>query len=102
MNCSEDEILDATADHIRGLLAGDSSGHDWHHIERVWKTALTIGREEGADLYVVQLAALLHDIADWKFHGGDEEAGPRAAREWLQRFDVPVEIIEHVGEIIAG
>jgi uncharacterized protein len=102
MNCDQVKILAATADHIRGLLAGDSSGHDWHHIERVWKTAVTIGRGEGADLYVVQLAALLHDIADWKFHGGDESAGPRAAREWLQRFGETESVIDHVCEIIAA
>lgn len=102
MNCAQEDILEATADHIRQLVAGDSSGHDWHHIERVWKTAVTIGRGEGADLYVVQLAALLHDIADWKFHGGDESAGPRAARDWLARFNVEEPIVEHVCEIIAS
>jgi uncharacterized protein len=101
MNCTQEDILEATADHIRNLLAGDSSGHDWHHIERVWKTAVTIGRGEHADLFVVQLAALLHDIADWKFHGGDDTAGPRAARAWLERFNVDESIIEHVCEIIA-
>ena len=101
MNCTQEEIHEATAGHIRNLLAGDNSGHDWHHIERVWKTAVTIGRGEGADLFVVQLAALLHDIADWKFHGGDETAGPRAARAWLERFAVDEKTIEHVCEIIA-
>lgn len=102
MNCTQEEILEATADHIRGLLSGDSSGHDWPHIERVWKTSLTLGREENADLFVVQLAALLHDIADWKFHGGDESAGPRAAREWLLRFGIEEVAIAHVCQIIAG
>lgn len=101
MNCTQEDILEATADHIRNLLAGDSSGHDWHHIERVWKTAVTIGRGEGADLFVVQLAALLHDIADWKFHGGDDTAGPRAARAWLEGFKVEEPTIDHVCEIIA-
>ena len=69
---------------MRGLLAGDGSGHDWYHIERVRRTALAIGREEGADLFVVELAALLHDVADWKFAGGDHDGraagGPRMAR----------------------
>lgn len=102
MNCAQEDILEATADHIRNLVAGDSSGHDWPHIERVWKTAVSIGKGEGADLYVVQLAALLHDIADWKFHGGDETAGPRAAREWLARFNVEGPIVDHVCAIIAS
>lgn len=83
-------------------MAGDSSGHDWFHIERVRRTALAIGREEGANLTVVELVALLHDIADWKFAAGDHTAGPRAAREWLvsQKADAP--LIDHVCQIIAG
>ena len=74
------EIVQRTADYIRELLAGDSAGHDWWHIWRVWRMAERIGREEGADLFVVELAALLHDVADWKFHGGDEAIGPPARR----------------------
>ena len=95
-------IIDRTAEHLKTLHAGDSSGHDWWHIWRVWQTALTLGRAEQADLFVVELAALLHDIADWKFHGGDDSAGPRAAREWLAQFNVDAAIVDHVCEIIAG
>jgi uncharacterized protein len=80
-------ILSRTADHVRELLAGDSAGHDWWHIERVRRVALTIAREEHADLFLVELAALLHDVADWKFAGGDEKAGPAAARNWLESLD---------------
>ena len=94
------DILEKTARHIRSLLAADSSGHDWWHIERVWKNALRIGRQEGADLFVVQLAALLHDIADWKFHGGDDALGPRRAAEWLAGLGVQQATIDHVCEII--
>lgn len=96
------QIIPETADYVRRLLAGDSSGHDWWHIERVRRTALAIGREEGADLVVVELAALLHDVADWKFAGGDHEAGPRAARTWLDQHDVPAAVTDHVCAIIAG
>jgi len=99
---TQDELLEATASHIRRLLAGDSSGHDWWHIDRVRRNALRVAREEGADLFLVELAALLHDIADWKFHGGDEAAGPRAAREWLIRCDADPDVIDQVCEIIAG
>jgi uncharacterized protein len=99
---SQQEILERAAAHVRELLAGDSSGHDWFHIERVWKMARRIGQEERADLFVVELAALLHDIADWKFHGGDDSAGPRAARTWLEGERVEPAIVEHVAEIIAG
>src|ERR1041384_6411716 len=94
-------ILQNTAAYVRQTLSGEGSGHDWWHIYRVWQTARHIGEQEGADLFVVQLAALLHDIADWKFHDGDETVGPRLAREWLAGQAVPESIIAHVCEIIA-
>lgn len=98
----EPGIIQKTADHVRGLLSGDSSGHDWFHIERVRNTALTIAREEGAVLFLVELAALLHDVADWKFAGGDHEAGPKAAREWMESIEVQPAVVEQVCDIIAG
>jgi uncharacterized protein len=94
-------ILQKTTDHVRQMLSGEGSGHDWFHIERVRNVALNIGREERADLFVIELAALLHDVADWKFAGGDHHAGPRAARDWLASLDVDDSVIEHVTSIIA-
>ena len=94
-------IIDRTVEHVRSALSGDSSGHDWWHIHRVWKTAVRLGRDEEADLHIVELAALLHDIADWKFHGGDESAGPRAARQWLSGLQAGPATIDHVCDIIA-
>jgi uncharacterized protein len=94
-------LIDAAAGYVRQTLQGDSSGHDWWHVWRVWQTSIRIGRIEGADLLVVQLAALLHDIADWKFHGGDETAGPRVAREWMAQQRVAAQTIDHVCDIIA-
>lgn len=96
------EVIATTADYVRELLARDTSGHDWWHIERVRQLALRIGREEGADLFVVELAALLHDVADWKFHDGDETVGPRRARQRLSGLGVDAETIDHVCGIIAG
>ena len=96
------DILTTTAQFIREKLSGDSSGHDWFHIDRVRRNALQIARAEGADLKLVELAALLHDIADWKFHGGDDTAGPRAARDWLSRNEVDASTIDQVCEIIAS
>lgn len=93
-------ILSRTADHVRNLLSGDSAGHDWWHIERVRRVAVTIAREEQADLFLVELAALLHDVADWKFAGGDEEAGPAAARKWQMSLEVDEPTIDHVCRII--
>jgi uncharacterized protein len=95
------EIIEATADFVRDQLAGDSSGHDRWHIERVRRQALTLGRQVDADLFVVELAALLHDIADWKFHDGDLTAGPRQAGKWLESCGVERQVIAEVGEIIA-
>jgi len=99
---NERDIIQQTAEHVRQLLSGEGSGHDWFHIERVHRTALAMAGEEQADLFVVELAALLHDVADWKFAGGDHEAGPRAARSWLELLAVPTVVIDHVCEIIAS
>ncbi len=83
-------------------MQGESSGHDWWHIYRVWQTSLYIAARENVDSDVVQLAALLHDIGDWKFHEGDESVGPRLAREWLESLGVAENIITHVCTIIAN
>jgi uncharacterized protein len=96
------DILTKTEAMIRERLAGDSSGHDWWHIHRVRNNAVAIARAEGADEFLVELAALLHDIADWKFHGGSDTAGPRAAREWLSASQADPAVIDQVCEIIAG
>ncbi len=94
-------LIDRTVDYVRQKMSGDSSGHDWWHIDRVWRTARMLADAEGADREVVELAALLHDLADWKFAGGDESAGPRAARDWLSSLQVAESTIEHVSDIIA-
>jgi len=93
-------IISQTADFVKARLSGEGSGHDWFHIERVWKNAIHIGNQENADMFVVELAALLHDIADWKFSDGDETAGPREARAWLVRSNVEETTIAHVCDII--
>lgn len=94
-------IIQKTADHVKEKMTGDTSGHDWWHVYRVWKTAIHIGKKEKADLFIVELAALLHDIADWKFHGGDISAGPRAAREWLSTLGIDEESIYCVCDIVS-
>jgi len=80
------QIIALTAEYVKTLLSGEGSGHDWWHVYRVWKNAIHIGKQENADMFVVELAALLHDIADWKFHDGNEEIGPQKAREWLEKM----------------
>jgi uncharacterized protein len=83
-------------------MARDASGHDAWHAFRVRTTAVRLARAGGADRLVVELAALLHDVADWKACDGDAEAGPRAARRWLARFDLPRATVGHVCDILRG
>lgn len=94
------QIIRHTEDFVRERLSDDSSGHDWYHVDRVRRSAVMIGAAEGADLVLVELAALLHDVADWKFHDGDDEVGPRVAGEWLTSQGVEPDVIAHVQAII--
>lgn len=93
-------IIDKTILFVKKQLQDAEGGHDWFHIERVFKNAVLIAQEENCDVTVVKLGALLHDIADSKFHEGDEEIGPKIAREFLASENVSEEIIENVIEII--
>ena len=93
-------IIDKTILFVKKQLQDAEGGHDWFHIERVFKNAVLIAQEEVCDVTVVKLGALLHDIADSKFHDGDEEIGPKTAREFLESENVSEEIIEHVIQII--
>lgn len=93
-------IVEKTIEMVKETLSGEATGHDYHHIMRVNKLAVRLAKEEGADAYIVELAALLHDIADWKFHGGDLEAGPRVAEEWLRSQGADLAVIEKVKSII--
>ena len=98
---NEEDVIKKTAEFVRKRLGKEVTGHDWWHAYRVWKMALRIAKEEGdADLFVVQLAALLHDIADWKFCQGDTTLGPKIAEKWLRKLGVKEKIISHVCEII--
>ena len=94
------QIINNTIRFVKNQLAHAEGGHDWFHIERVYKNALLIAEEEECDLTVVKLAALLHDIADSKFHGGDESVGPKTARTFLESQNVKEDIILHVIAII--
>jgi uncharacterized protein len=94
------EIIERTVAFVQTALSGAEAGHDWWHIQRVWNNARAIGAGEDVDMMVVELAALLHDVADSKFHNGDEEVGPRIAGEFLASLQVSPETISHVREII--
>jgi uncharacterized protein len=93
-------VIARTESFVRERFEGEASGHDWWHVYRVWRTAVAIGKIEQVDLDVVELAALLHDVADAKFHAGDEEIGSRTAAAWLRSLDVDEPTVRHVARII--
>jgi uncharacterized protein len=97
---ANEKLIEQTIAFVKLQLQNAEGGHDWFHIERVYKNTLAIAKEEECDLFVCQLGALLHDIADSKFHNGDEKIGPQTARIFLESEQVSKEIIEHVIRII--
>ncbi len=102
MNSKEVEIITQTISFVKETLKNAEGGHDWFHIERVYKNALLIAKEETVDEFIVSLGALLHDIADAKFHNGDETVGPKVAREFLENVHVSENVIVHVENIISN
>lgn len=103
---SSDEIIQRTITFVKDELKNAEGGHDWFHIERVYKNSLLISESEKVDRTIVSLGALLHDIADSKFHQGDETVGPKKARQFLKSQNIfrhegqAGEIVEHVIKII--
>lgn len=94
------KLIDNTILFVKEQLQDAEGGHDWWHIYRVWKSAISINKVEKANDLVVQLGALLHDIADSKFHNGDETIGPKVARVFLEEVKVDEEVIIQVIDII--
>ena len=94
------DLINKTIIFVKEKLENAEGGHDWFHIERVFKNSVLISKSEICDTTVVKLGALLHDIADSKFHDGDETVGPRIAREFLEFENVDEETIMHVVNII--
>lgn len=96
----QEQLVKKTAEYVKNKLEGEASGHDWWHVYRVWKLAKKIGDLQEADLFIVELGALLHDIADWKFNNGDESVGPKIARQWLESLELEENDIAHICKII--
>ena len=94
------EIIEATVAFVKATLKGAEGGHDWFHIQRVFNNTMLIAKDEEVDILTVSLAALLHDIADAKFHNGDETVGPKKATDFLRSIAVHPTIINHVVNII--
>jgi uncharacterized protein len=97
---TQQQIIDKTVEFVKQKLQNAEGGHDWFHIERVWKNAKLIAQNEKCDRAIVELGALLHDIADSKFHNGDETVGPKVARAFLESLEVTEDVIIHVENII--
>ncbi len=93
-------VIENTVDFVKQELEGAEAGHDWFHIERVWKLSKKIAALENANVLVVELGALLHDIADPKFHDGDEEIGPKTAQLFMENHSVEQSVIDSVLYII--
>lgn len=102
MTEEQTQIVERTESFVKAKLEKESTGHDWWHILRVRNNALNIARHETdpGDLFIIQLGALLHDIADWKFNGGDLKAGSVVATKWLTEQAVAPAVIQHVCDII--
>jgi len=97
---TEQEIIDQTIQFVKQSLEGAEGGHDWWHIERVYNNTKTIAAIEPVNMFIASLGALLHDIADAKFHNGNEDIGPKTAKAFLETLKVDEHIIEHVENII--
>lgn len=93
-------LIEKTKSFVKTKLLNNEAGHDWSHIERVYRNALLIAQNENCNLEIVQLAALLHDIADSKFNNGDEEIGPQLANSFLSQENVDLISRTHIIEII--
>ena len=97
---NKQEVINNTKEFVKETLLDAEGGHDWFHVERVYKNALLIAKDENVDEFIVSLGALLHDIADAKFYEGDETIGPQKARKFLETQNIKEEIIIHIENII--
>ncbi|MEP6261395.1 MAG: HD domain-containing protein [Gillisia sp.] len=93
-------IIENTKAFVKETLEGAEGGHDWFHIQRVYKNALLIAQNESSNFFVVELGALLHDIADYKFHNGNESLGPQIAGNFLRSQGVDEDTVTHIEQII--
>ena len=99
---NKQQVISNTENFVKTTLKNAEGGHDWFHILRVWNNAKLIAKDEKVDVFIVELGALLHDIADSKFHNGDETVGPKVAREFLESQKVEEAIIIHIENIITN
>ena len=99
---NKEQIISNTAAFVKSMLENAEGGHDWFHIVRVWNNSKLIAQQENVDVFIVELGALLHDIADSKFHNGDETIGPKVARSFLESQKIEEAVIVHIEKIISN
>jgi len=99
---NKEQIISNTVTFVKNTLKNAEGGHDWFHVLRVWNNAKLIAKTENVAIFIVELGALLHDIADSKFYNGDETVGPKVAREFLESENVSEDIIRHIEQIITN
>jgi len=99
---NKQQIISNTEAFVKSTLENAEGGHDWFHILRVWNNAKLIAQHENVDSFIVELGALLHDIADSKFHNGDETIGPKIAREFLESQFIEESVIIHIQKIVSN
>ena len=99
---NKQQVIINTETFVKETLKNAEGGHDWFHILRVWNNAKLIAQNEQVDTFIIELGALLHDIADSKFHNGDESVGPKVARNFLEDQGVEEDFIIHVENIITN
>jgi len=97
---NRNKIIEEVKKYLKKNFKGEATGHDWYHIWRVWKMSKEIAKKEGGDLFIIELAALLHDVADWKFHDGNLRAGGEKAKTLLKNLGVNDKSIRHICHII--
>jgi len=102
MPTNHDHIIQKVAEFVKNELMGAEGGHDWFHTLRVWNLSKWIAKTEAVDGLTIELGALLHDIADSKFHAGNEEIGPKKARDFLNSLNVEKSTIDHIEQIITN
>ena len=100
MGTSSETAIESVVKFVKSELKDAEAGHDWFHIHRVWNLSKIIAKNEKGNLFIIELGALLHDIADSKFHDGDEHIGPQKARKFLESLKLELSVIDHVVKIL--
>ncbi len=97
---NKNKIIEDVKKYLKKNFKSEVTGHDWYHAWRVWKMSREIAKKEGGDLFIIELAALLHDIADWKFHDGNIGIGGEKAKSLLRNLGVDNRSIKQICYII--